>query len=55
MKMKDEWTRSTIRDIPLYYNPKVKAVRMDTSTNVLGPNPSAREVILQSAEMDLNQ
>lgn len=53
--MKDEWTRSTIRDIPLYYNPKVKAVRMDTSTNVLGPNPSAREVILQSAEMDLNQ
>lgn len=53
--MKDEWIRSTVRDIPLYYNPKVKAVRMDTSTNVLGTNPIVKEVMVQSAELDLNQ
>jgi len=51
----DQWTRRTVRDIPLYYNPKVKAVRMDTSTNVLGPNPVLREVLADCAEMDLNQ
>jgi histidinol-phosphate aminotransferase len=53
--MKEEWVRSTVRDIPLYYNPKVQAVRMDTSTNVLGTNPSAREVLARSADLDLNQ
>lgn len=53
--MKEEWVRSTVRDIPLYYNPKVQAVRMDTSTNVLGTNPSARDVLARSADLDLNQ
>lgn len=53
--MTDEWTRSTIRDIPLYYNPKVKAVRMDTSTNVLGPNTVLKDVFRECADMDLNQ
>lgn len=53
--MKEEWVRATVRDIPLYYNPKVKAVRMDTSTNVLGPNPAVRNVLNGCAGMDLNQ
>ncbi len=53
--MKEEWVRSTVRDIPLYYNPKVKAVRMDTSTNVLGTNPDAREAIAMCADLDLHQ
>ncbi|HQA20256.1 MAG TPA: histidinol-phosphate transaminase [Methanomassiliicoccaceae archaeon] len=53
--MKAEWIRATVRDIPLYYNPKVKAVRMDTSTNVLGPNPVLRSVLNDCADMDLNQ
>lgn len=53
--MKEEWVRATVRDIPLYYNPKVKAVRMDTSTNVLGPNPAVRNVLNECAGMDLNQ
>lgn len=51
----DDWTRESIRDIPLYYNPKVKAVRMDTSTNVLGPNTVLGEVLRECAAMDLNQ
>lgn len=53
--MTDTWTRETVRNIPLYYNPKVKAVRMDTSTNVLGPNPVLRDVLRECADMDLNQ
>lgn len=53
--MKEEWVRATVRDIPLYYNPKIKAVRMDTSTNVLGPNPAVRNVLNECAGMDLNQ
>jgi len=50
-----DWTRESIRDIPLYYNPKVKAVRMDTSTNVLGPNTVLGDVLRECAAMDLNQ
>jgi histidinol-phosphate aminotransferase len=53
--MKQDWVRSTVRDIPLYYNPKVKAVRMDTSVNVLGPNTIIREVLEKAKELDLNQ
>jgi histidinol-phosphate aminotransferase len=53
--MNKEWVRETVRDIPLYYNPKVTAVRMDTSTNVLGPNPVVRDVLNGCADMDLNQ
>jgi len=53
--MKDEWQRSTIRDIPLYYNPKVSGLRMDTSTNPLGANPAAQEALRECMEMDLNQ
>jgi len=53
--MKDNWVRGSVRDIPLYYNPKVKAVRMDTSTNVLGPNTVMRDVLTKCMDMDLNQ
>ncbi|MBI0583468.1 MAG: histidinol-phosphate transaminase [Methanomassiliicoccus sp.] len=53
--MNDEWVRSTVRDIPLYYNPKVKAVRMDTSVNVLGPNTVVRDVLTRAMDLDLNQ
>jgi histidinol-phosphate aminotransferase len=53
--MKDNWVRKTVRDIPLYYNPKIKAVRMDTSTNVLGPNTVMKDVLTGCMELDLNQ
>ncbi|HTY47655.1 MAG TPA: histidinol-phosphate transaminase [Methanomassiliicoccales archaeon] len=53
--MKEEWQRSTVRDIPLYYNPKVSGLRMDTSTNPLGANPAAKEALRECLEMDLNQ
>jgi histidinol-phosphate aminotransferase len=53
--MKPEWQRSTVRDIPLYYNPKVSGMRMDTSTNPLGTNPAAKEAMLECMDLDLNQ
>jgi histidinol-phosphate aminotransferase len=53
--MKDNWVRQAVRDIPLYYNPKIKAVRMDTSTNVLGPNTVMKEVLARCMDLDLNQ
>ena len=53
--MKPEWQRSTVRDIPLYYNPKVSGVRMDTSTNPLGANPAAKEAMRECLDLDLNQ
>jgi len=53
--MNTEWQRSTIRDIPLYYNPKVSGLRMDTSTNPLGANPAVKEALRECLEMDLNQ
>lgn len=53
--MKDNWVRKTVRDIPLYYNPKIKAVRMDTSTNVLGPNTVMKDVLTGCMDLDLNQ
>jgi histidinol-phosphate aminotransferase len=53
--MKDEWQRSTVRDIPLYYNPRVSGLRMDTSTNPLGANPAAKEALRECMDMDLNQ
>jgi histidinol-phosphate aminotransferase len=53
--MKPEWQRSTVRDIPLYYDPKVSGIRMDTSTNPLGANPAAKEAMLECLDLDLNQ
>jgi histidinol-phosphate aminotransferase len=53
--MKPEWQRSTVRDIPLYYNPKVSGIRMDTSTNPMGANPAAKEAMLECMDLDLNQ
>jgi len=53
--MKPEWQRSTVRDIPLYYNPKVSGLRMDTSTNPVGANPAAREAMVECLDLDLNQ
>ena len=53
--MKDKWVRQVVKDIPLYYNPKVKAVRMDTSTNVLGSNTVMNDVLTRCMSLDLNQ
>jgi histidinol-phosphate aminotransferase len=53
--MNPEWQRSTVRDIPLYYNPKVSGIRMDTSTNPLGANPAAKEAMRECLDLDLNQ
>ncbi len=52
--MSEEWVRSTLRDVSLYYNPKVTAFRMDNNANLLGPNPVAREVLKEFANMDVN-
>jgi len=53
--MKDDWQRTTVRDIPLYYNPRVRGLRMDTSTNPLGANPAAGVALRECQGMDLNQ
>ena len=53
--MNPDWQRSTVRDIPLYYNPKVFGLRMDTSTNPLGSNPAAKEALRECMESDLDQ
>ncbi len=53
--MDQNWIRRSVRDIPLYYNPKIKAIRMDTSTNVIGPNSAMEKVLKECAGMDLNQ
>ena len=54
--MSEKWMRSTLKDIRQYYNPKSQGVlRMDTSVNLLGPNPVVSRVLRECAEMDLNQ
>jgi len=53
--MNADWVRKAVRDVPLYYNPKVKAVRMDTSINVLGPNTAISDVLGECRDWDLNQ
>lgn len=54
--MSEKWMRSTIRHIKEYYNPQyTDVIRMDTSTNVLGPNPVTKQVLRECMEMDLNQ
>ena len=46
--------RASVRDLTMYYNPKVgDALRMDTNTNVLGSNPAAMEY-LRNLKIDLN-
>ena len=46
--------RRSVRDLTMYYNPKVgSALRMDTNTNVLGSNPAASEY-LKNLRLDLN-
>lgn len=51
----EEWLRSTVRDLELYYNPKIKAIRMDTSVNVVGPNPAVKNVLESCMNMEVNQ
>lgn len=51
----EEWLRSTVRDLELYYNPKIKAIRMDTSVNVTGPNPAVEQILRDSKNIDANQ
>lgn len=54
--MTEKWMRSTLKDISQYYDPKYRdVVRMDTSINVLGPNPVTSRVLEESKDMDLNQ
>lgn len=54
--MQERWLRPALRDVSLYYNPEIEGkVRMDTSTNALGPNPVAEEVLEECKSMDLNQ
>lgn len=54
--MPERWMRSTLKDIRQYYDPKYRnVVRMDTSVNVLGPNPVAAKVLEESINMDVNQ
>ena len=52
--MGEEWIRSTLRDVTLYYNPKITAFRMDNNANLLGPNPVAKKVFKEFAETDVN-
>ncbi|MDD1773580.1 MAG: histidinol-phosphate transaminase [Methanomassiliicoccales archaeon] len=52
--MGEEWIRSSLRDVPLYYNPKTDAFRMDNNANLLGPNPVAKRVLRELAETDVN-
>ena len=51
----EECLRSTVRDLELYYNPKIKAIRMDTSVNVVGPNPAVKKVLENCMDMEVNQ
>jgi histidinol-phosphate aminotransferase len=52
--MSRERMRSTTRHFRRYYNPDVgNAIRMDTNTNALGPNPAAAE-FLASHKIDIN-
>lgn len=54
--MPERWMRSTLKDIRQYYDPKyTDVVRMDTSVNVLGPNPVASDVLRECETMDVNQ
>lgn len=52
--MGEEWIRSTLRDVTLYYNLKTTAFRMDNNANLLGPNPVAKRVLKELAETDVN-
>lgn len=48
--------RTSIRGFTRYYSPDVgDALRMDTSTNVLGPHPAAMEALKNLNGLDLNQ
>jgi histidinol-phosphate aminotransferase len=52
--MGEEWVRSTLRDVGLYYNPRITAFRMDNNANLLGPNPVAKKTLRECIEMDIN-
>ena len=52
----ERWMRSTLKDIRRYYDPRYSdVVRMDTSVNVLGPNPVVKKVLDECEGMDVNQ
>ncbi len=54
--MSEQWMRPSLKGLSLYYNPEIEEkVRMDTSTNLLGANPVAEEVLEDCKKMDLNQ
>jgi len=52
----ERWMRSTLKDIRRYYDPRYHdVVRMDTSVNVLGPNPVVKKVLDECEDVDVNQ
>ena len=51
----ESWLRETVKDLELYYNPKIKAIRMDTSVNVVGANPAIETVLHEGANLEANQ
>jgi len=55
--MKQQWLRSTVRDLQLYYVPDIRnsPLRMDTNTNPLGENPACRKALEECMSMDLEQ
>jgi histidinol-phosphate aminotransferase len=51
-----EIMRASVRQFQRYYSPDVgDALRMDTSTNVLGPHPVAIKALADISDLDLNQ
>lgn len=52
--MNEKWIRSSLRDVPLYYNPRIDAFRMDNNANLLGPNPVVERVLKEMADSDVN-
>jgi histidinol-phosphate aminotransferase len=55
--MKQQWLRSTVKDLQLYYIPNISnsPLRMDTNTNPLGENPSCKEALEECMSIGLEQ
>ncbi len=54
--MDRSWMRGSTRHFKPYYSPDADgALRLDTNTNVLGPNPAAAAALADLAGLDFNQ
>ncbi len=50
------WMRTSTRHFKPYYSPDAEgSLRLDTNTNVLGPNPAALDALLTSDGLEFNQ